>query len=424
VAGVDHGPANIRRVMGTRVDRQQSSDAGAAPDTLGTMLAEVRQLITEGRAAAALERLEPLSNDDPRIRQLLGVAYYHADDYARAIEVLAPVVPRLSDDSLERREAVQVLGLSYYLAGRLAEALPLLEETSRWASDNMELAQVMGMAYIQTRQPDRARHALARAFGVDPDSPGARVLAAQLMVRVEYHDMADEQLRAALAADPRIPHAHFLLGQNAVFRHRLDEGIAHFEQELALNPANAMAHYCLGEAWSRRADWERAIPALQRSIWINPFYSGPYIVLGRAYLGEGTAADRRGHAAPRRRVRPEQQVGPIPPRSGAPAARPQPRTRASNSRSRRSCMRRHEERRPRAPDGRPRLHDASLRGDAPGHVLTRRWLARDLRRRRATLGVRASHRVRRRRSQAVHHRDQWGRRRWIDVETAGSTRSC
>ena len=136
-----------------------------------------RRSPTRGRSSARTGRKDAI--DDARGRsttarpdawpRVLGVAYYHADDYVEAIELLAPVVDRLAADSVERREAVQVLGLSYYLAGRLAEALPLLEETRAWAADNMELAQVLGMAYIQTRQPDKAREALARAFGVAPD---------------------------------------------------------------------------------------------------------------------------------------------------------------------------------------------------------------------------------------------------------------
>ena len=52
---------------------------------------------------------------------------------------------------------MQVLGLSYYVAGRLREALPLLEQTRAWASDNIELGHVLGLTYIQTQQPDKAQ---------------------------------------------------------------------------------------------------------------------------------------------------------------------------------------------------------------------------------------------------------------------------
>jgi tetratricopeptide (TPR) repeat protein len=264
-----------------------TAGAQAPPDALATQLAAARALVDQGKPHEAVTALSALDRSDPRVAELLGVAYYHADDYARAIDALSPIISKLPGDSIERREAGQVLGLSYYLAGRLPEALPLLEETSRWATDNIQLAQVLGMAYIQIRQPDRAREALARAFGLDPVSPGARLLAAQMMIRVEFFEMADAELRQALAMDPRLPRVNFLLAENAIFRNRIEEGVAYLEKELALNPSDAMSFYRLGEAWSRRTAWDKAIPALQRSIWINPFYSAPYIVLGRAYLSTG-----------------------------------------------------------------------------------------------------------------------------------------
>ena len=94
---------------------------------------------------------------------LTGVAHYHADDYVRAIEALAPMAERFPEQSLERREVNQVLGLSLYLAGRIPDSLPFLERTRVWAADNAELNQILGMAYVQTRQPAKAREVLARA---------------------------------------------------------------------------------------------------------------------------------------------------------------------------------------------------------------------------------------------------------------------
>ena len=155
--------------------------APAATD-LQVRLANVRTSLDAGQIDRALEQLKELPADDVRVRYLTGVAYYHRDDPARAIDALAPVAHSLPEGSVERKEAIQVLGLSYYLAGRLKDAVPLLEETRAWASDNIELAQVLGMAYIQTSRPDKAREALAATFGVAPDSAAAHVFAAQMMI--------------------------------------------------------------------------------------------------------------------------------------------------------------------------------------------------------------------------------------------------
>jgi tetratricopeptide (TPR) repeat protein len=265
-----------------------------ATDAVTEALSAARRAIDEGRAAAAVEILKKAPGTDPRVRVLTGVALYHANDPAGAIRELTSVLPVLPPDSPENREATQVLGLAYYLAGQLPQAIPFLEKTRAFRPDSSELAYALGMAYIQTRQPDAARRSWARAFHVPEDSPAARLLAAQMMVRAEMDEMAGAELTAALAQDPRLPHAHYLLGQTALFRGRLDEAIALFRKELAVSPGNAMAFYLLGDAYTRQRRWDDALEALQRSVWLNPFFSGPFVLMGKAYQAKGDRAAAEG----------------------------------------------------------------------------------------------------------------------------------
>jgi tetratricopeptide (TPR) repeat protein len=268
-----------------------AQDRSADP---AAVLAEARRLIGQGQPRAAIDKLNTLADTTrPDVAQLLGVAYYHADDYARAIERLAPLVGKLADGSIERREAVQVLGLSSFLAGRFADAVPYLEATRAWTR-NAELGYVLGQAYVQTHQPDRARAAFAATFGVPADSAAAHLVAAQMMIRLDFEPFAEAELKRAIEKDPKLPQAHALLGQIAIFRGRLDEAIALTEREIALNPANAMAFYQLGDAKVRQSRWDEGIADLQKSIWLNPFYSAPYIVLGKAYMKKGQPAMAEG----------------------------------------------------------------------------------------------------------------------------------
>lgn len=260
-----------------------------------SVLADARRAINEDRPRDAIAKLEALGDTRaPEIAHLLGVAYYHADDYQRAIAALTGLADRFPDGSVERREIVQVLGLSLFVSGRFADALPHLEATRRWAPENLELGYVLGQAYIQLEQPARAREALASVFGVPPASAGAHLLAAQMMIRLEHEPLAEAELAKAVAQEPNLPRAHFLLGQLALFRGRLDECIELTRKELAISPGDAMAFYQLGDAFVRQGDWETAIDALQRSLWLNPFYSGPYILLGKAYMRKGQPATAEG----------------------------------------------------------------------------------------------------------------------------------
>jgi tetratricopeptide (TPR) repeat protein len=259
----------------------------AVPDTLAETLARARTLIDAGQPRQAIASLEALNRaDDPRVAHLVGVAAYHADDHARAIAVLSPLISRF-EAGVERREVQQVLGLSLFLAGRPKDAVPHLEATREWAANNLELAHILGQAYLQTGRVDAARGEFARTFGVPPGSAAAHLVTAQMMIRLQLESAAEEELKRGLALDPKLPQAHLLLGQLALFRGQYDECIALTRRELAIAPANAMAFYQIGDAYVRQSAWSDAIAALQRSLWLNPYYSGPYVLLGKAYTRMG-----------------------------------------------------------------------------------------------------------------------------------------
>lgn len=261
-------------------------------------LAEERRLFDAGRYDEVIQKLSgqkvnPLSGSarDPReVAYLLGMSWYQKREYQQAIVYLEAVIrtgneaPGESAIVREYFESVQALGLSHYLLGHLAESVPYLEQATKRLPNNNELTYALGMASVQTRQPDKARNAFARMFRVEADSPAAHLLTAQMMIRVEFEEFAEVELKKALEKDPRLPQANYLLGQNAIYKAKYDEGIALMEKELAINPNNAMAYYKIGDAYTRQLKWDEAITALQKSVWLYPFYSGPYILLGKSYL--------------------------------------------------------------------------------------------------------------------------------------------
>ncbi len=267
-----------------------------AHDTPASALAEARALIGKGRAAEAVARLRALEGTgDPITSVVLGVALFHANDPMSAIETLRPAVTALPATDPVRREGVQVLGLALYLAGRIAEAIPHLEETQAAFPDSSETAYALGTAYVQTNQPAKARGAWAKAFAQPTDSAAASLLTAQMMIRAGFEEAAEAELKRAIERDPKLPHAHFLLGQSALFRGRLDEAVRLLREELAINPASSLAMDRLGDAYLRQDKTADAITVLLRSTWVNPLFSGPYILLGRAYLRTGDLGAAEGN---------------------------------------------------------------------------------------------------------------------------------
>lgn len=269
-----------------QVERPRASEFGSNPPTI----AEAQALMSAGKVDAAIEMLRPLlqsSPSDAAINNLLGLAYYQKTDYVRAIEHLLVAVRQPKEDNRQYREAVKILGLSQYFLGHLKEAIPYLEQVGNWSPDNVEIAYVVGLIYVQTHSPDKAREAFARMFKIQPDSAAAHLINAQMMIREQFEKFAEKELQKALTLDPKLPQANFLLGELAIFRADIDSGIELLQKEIAINPAFGMAYYRLGEAYTRQLKWDEAVAPLQKSIWLTPYFSGPYIVLGKVHFKKG-----------------------------------------------------------------------------------------------------------------------------------------
>jgi tetratricopeptide (TPR) repeat protein len=258
----------------------QSSDA---------LFAEPRRLLQQGKNEEALAQLQKLAAANPDMRGLsheIGIAYYKGGDYLKAIDAFK----KASTENPQDNEAVQLLGLSNYLAGRPADAIPLLEKVQAWyPRANVDASYILGVCYIQTKDYPQARKAFARMFDVAPDSAAAYLFTARVLLRQEFDPIAEEYAQKATALDPKLPLAHFFLGELHLYKSKIPEAIADFQAELALNPGHAATYYKLADAYSRIQKFDEAERLLQRSIWLDSTSTGAYILLGKVLEKKGEA---------------------------------------------------------------------------------------------------------------------------------------
>jgi tetratricopeptide (TPR) repeat protein len=264
------------------------------PPDDSAIVAQAQSLIDAGQLDSAIEMLSVASRfkpNDVQVKYLLGLAYYRKGDYRRAIEHVSIAVRQTPETSRQYREEVQILGLSHYLLGHIGEAIPYLEQLSRWWPDSTEIAYALSICHIQSRDTVKSRETLARMFNLNPASASAYLINAQMLVRQRFEELAVKELQKALELDPQLPQANFLLGEMAIYHADVERGIQLLQKEIAINPAFGMSYYRLGEAYTRQLKWNEAIGPLQKSIWLNPFFSGPYIVLGKVYLKKNDLAN-------------------------------------------------------------------------------------------------------------------------------------
>jgi tetratricopeptide (TPR) repeat protein len=246
-----------------------------------------RRLLQQGKYDDALAALRDLEASHPGMRGLaheFGVMYYQKSDFMNAISYLKTAQEENRDD----REATQLLGISYYLAGRPAEAIPLLERVQTWFPiANVDAAYILGICYIQTKDYAHARAAFAQMFGVGAESAASYLFTARMLLRQDFGPVAEEYAQKAAALDPKMPLAHFLLGELNLYHSKIPEAIAEFQNEMELNPGYAATYYKLAETYTRIQKYDEAEKLLQRSIWLDATSTGPYILMGKVLEKKG-----------------------------------------------------------------------------------------------------------------------------------------
>lgn len=273
----------------------QSSQSAASPAASqsassrspAAAFAQARHLLQDGKfedALALLQQVEAADPQQPGLAHEMGAAYYRKSDYLKAARYLEQAVKENASDS----EAVQLLGLSYYLSGRPQLAIPYLTKVQTWYPiANVDASYILGICYIQTRNYPDARAAFARMFNVPPDSAASYLFTARMLLRQEFDPVAEEYAQKAVALDPKLPLAHFLLGELYLYKSRIPEAIAQFQDELAIDPAHAPTYYKLADAYSRVQKFDEAERLLQRSIWLDATSTGPYILMGKVLEKKG-----------------------------------------------------------------------------------------------------------------------------------------
>jgi len=279
---------------------QASQDASTSPkDELpqaapsAAQDASIRQstlLMQQGKNDEALALLEGIAASEPSRRGVMrqiGIANYRKGDYLKA----AASFKKALDEDPGDNEAVQLMGLSYYLAGRPAEAIAPLEKVQTWyPSANVDASYILGVCYLQTKDYPNARKAFARMFGVPADSAAAYLFAARMLLRQDFAPVAEEYAKKAAEIDPKLPRVHMLLGELYLYKSRIPEAVEQFERELELNPGEAAVYYKLADAYSRLQKYEEAERLLQRSIWLDSTSTGPYILMGKVLEKKGETA--------------------------------------------------------------------------------------------------------------------------------------
>ncbi|MGH9454142.1 MAG: tetratricopeptide repeat protein, partial [Terriglobia bacterium] len=143
-----------------------SGTASATPPA--NPVAQAKTLVGQGKLDEAIKILTPFAAEKPEpagVEAAMGKAYYEKQEYETAVSHFELALKQNPNDA----ESTQLLGISYDLLGHLQQAIPYLEKVQSWMPNpDPTGSYILGKAFLDTRQFDKARVAFARMFSVAP----------------------------------------------------------------------------------------------------------------------------------------------------------------------------------------------------------------------------------------------------------------
>ena len=234
-------------------------------------------------ARARFEEARRLQPADPFSSQWLAADAERQGDWSRAADYLKTSSALAEDPALDLR-------LSYYQtqAGRLAEAVRVLEGThERWPA-NDQIAYFLALGYDDIKQGDKSVKLLRRVLEVKPDFRDARYQLASILEKLDRMEEAEKEFRRLLADKPDDASALNYLGYSLADRGlKLPEAEALIREAVRLQPTNPAYLDSLGWVHFKQGRSTEAVAELELAAARGPEDETLWDHLGDAYAAVG-----------------------------------------------------------------------------------------------------------------------------------------
>jgi arylsulfatase A-like enzyme/Flp pilus assembly protein TadD len=257
----------------------------------------------EPRIVRALsDRLGAWLGDDPFLaaRQAVDLGSLDADDeilaHLAALGYVGTVRDRRDDsapmhdpkDMVPHWEKLQH-GMHLRIQGRLNEALPIIEECVAEVDGDIFARSVLGSAYIQRGDFDKALEVYRRAVELESNDETLHLgIAAVHLARGEL-EASEQAIEQALAIEPQSGPAYVARGRIATLRQDEEQALRHFEKAIEVDPGGTGpgAYNEIGVMHLRARRLEEARAAFRNALDIDALNGGAHTGLANVLIEEG-----------------------------------------------------------------------------------------------------------------------------------------
>jgi tetratricopeptide (TPR) repeat protein len=264
--------AEVWRYLTTQNPRDAAAFASLGVD--------LSRLAKYSEAAVAYRTALALDPSLPGIPLNLGLAEFKQGHFPAAIPLLKAARTQLASSA----QARPLLAMSYYGAGRFADAIRDLEPLVRSDPENGELRQVLAQSCLQAKNYSCAEKQFRKLLEQNPNSVAAHMLTGEALDGLRRTPEAIAEFQAAANASPSEPNVHFGLGYLYWESHQYDEAKKEFELELAVDANHSQALGYLGDIELKRGNLDGALSLLRKATIMKDDLQFAYVDLGATLM--------------------------------------------------------------------------------------------------------------------------------------------
>jgi tetratricopeptide (TPR) repeat protein len=235
----------------------------------------------------------------PGLLHNLGTAAFRTEDYAETVRALSTELSNHPEDVQTRA----TLGVAYFGANDYAKAARTIAPLAEVAEHDAAVGYAWAASLTRLGDPKQATKVLVELEKSELDTH-ALLLVGQLWTDIGDYSRSVETLHRALQIDPALPKAHYYSGLAHLRAERPTDAVPEFEAELKLAPDDPDVRYSLGYAFLQESRRHEAVALFRSVLSAHPEHSKAQYQLGKMLLDDGNAKEAILHLEEAARLNP------------------------------------------------------------------------------------------------------------------------
>ncbi|MCK6586809.1 MAG: zinc-ribbon domain-containing protein [Polyangiaceae bacterium] len=259
----------------------------AGEDDLGTRFklgVTLRRMRAFDEAAAVFDKVASIDKDFPGLSLEQGLMFEETGQSDKALAMYAAALEKAPNDlDLKLR-----VGSTQVIAGKAAQAEPILREVVRQRPSSAEANHFLGRALLMKGTADaEAMRFLERAIEIDPNRAEYHLYVGWAANESGQHARAADALKKALDLDRELADAYWQRGVLLQKQGAIVDALADLQTALAKRPSRFEAYATMAACFQDQGRWSEAEEAWRRAIAGNDKVPEWHYRLGRAYVIRG-----------------------------------------------------------------------------------------------------------------------------------------